>query len=110
MWSKKWSFRIGRSTVYKIIPETCNAIITALQPPIYLPPMTREDWRNVADGFYEKWNFPNCIGAVDGKHIRIQALYFLTIKNSFLFLWQAVMLIMFLNGWTLVIMVRITSA
>jgi len=42
IWSKKWSFRIGRSTVYKIIPETCNAIIKALQP-IYLPPMTRED-------------------------------------------------------------------
>ncbi|XP_071582100.1 uncharacterized protein, partial [Temnothorax nylanderi] len=72
VWSKKWSFRIGRSTVYKIIPETCNAIIIALQP-IYLPPMTREDWRNVADGFYDKWNFPNCIGALDGKHIRIQA-------------------------------------
>lgn len=72
VWSKKWSFRIGRSTVYKIIPETCNAIIKALQP-IYLPPMTRKDWRNVADGFYEKWNFPNCIGALDGKHVRIQA-------------------------------------
>lgn len=48
---------------------------------IYLSPMTREDWRNVADGFYEKWNFPNYIGAVDGKYNRIQAL-----KNlSFLF-------------------------
>ncbi|XP_011858423.1 PREDICTED: uncharacterized protein LOC105555977, partial [Vollenhovia emeryi] len=65
VWLKKWSFRIGRSTVYKIIPETCQAIITVLQP-IYLPPMRREDWWKVADDFYEKWNFPNCIGAVDG--------------------------------------------
>ncbi|XP_026824196.1 uncharacterized protein LOC113561658 [Ooceraea biroi] len=35
--------------------------------------MTRENWRNVADGFYKQWDFPNCIGAFDGKHIRIQA-------------------------------------
>lgn len=72
VWSKKWCFRIGRSTVYKIIPETCEAIIKALQP-IYLPPVTQEDWRNVANDFYEKWNFPNCIGALGGKHVRIQA-------------------------------------
>jgi len=58
--------------VYKIIPEICDAIIKALQP-LYLPPMIREDSRNVAVGFYAKWNFPNCIGAFDGKHVRIQA-------------------------------------
>ena len=28
---------------------------------------------SIADGFFEKWNFPNCIGAMDGKHIVIQA-------------------------------------
>lgn len=26
----------------------------------------------VAEGFSNKWNFPNCIGAVDGKHILIR--------------------------------------
>ncbi|XP_024867326.1 uncharacterized protein LOC112451734 [Temnothorax curvispinosus] len=66
------SFRIGRSTAHKIIPETCEAIISTLQP-IYFPPMTRDMWRNVTDGFWQKCNFPNCIGAVDGKHIRIKA-------------------------------------
>ncbi|GAB1861619.1 Protein ANTAGONIST OF LIKE HETEROCHROMATIN PROTEIN 1-like [Camponotus japonicus] len=72
VWQKKWSFRIGRSTVYNIIPETCAAIWTALQP-IYLPTMRRNDWQQVAQGFLHRWNFPNCLGAVDGKHIRIQA-------------------------------------
>jgi len=72
IWSKKWSYRIVHSTVYKIIPETCDAIIKVLQP-IYLSPMTRENWHDVTDGFNDIWNFPNCIEALDGKHIRIQA-------------------------------------
>ncbi|XP_040195299.1 protein ALP1-like [Rana temporaria] len=29
-------------------------------------------WRRIADGFWDRANFPNCIGALDGKHIRIQ--------------------------------------
>lgn len=31
-----------------------------------------EDWKNIASEFYNKWNFPNCIGCIDGKHIRIK--------------------------------------
>jgi hypothetical protein len=30
-------------------------------------------WEKVASEYYEKWNYPNCLGAVDGKHIAIQA-------------------------------------
>jgi len=41
--------------------------------PIYLPTMQRNDWQQVALKFLDQWNFPNCLGAVDGKHIRIQA-------------------------------------
>lgn len=33
-------------------------------------PITQEQWLDIADKFYTKTNFPNCIGAVDGKHIR----------------------------------------
>lgn len=36
-------------------------------------PCTSEDWLKIAKGFEDKWNFPNCIGALDGKHIQIQA-------------------------------------
>lgn len=41
--------------------------------PIYLRPPTQEEWTNIRDGFWNDWNFPNCIGAVDGKHVWIQA-------------------------------------
>lgn len=34
---------------------------------------TEEEWRAVADRYLERWHFPNCIGALDGKHCRIQA-------------------------------------
>ena len=34
---------------------------------------TREDWRTMAEQFEWRWNFPNCIGAIDGKHVVVQA-------------------------------------
>lgn len=34
-------------------------------------PDSEQSWKAVAEGFEEKWNFPHCLGAVDGKHIRI---------------------------------------
>jgi len=32
----------------------------------------KNGWIRTADVFYERTTFPNCIGAVDGKHIRIR--------------------------------------
>jgi len=33
---------------------------------------TLEEWANVASQFEQRWNFPNCIGAIAGKHVVIQ--------------------------------------
>jgi len=49
----------------------CEAIWNALHP-TYLSEMNREEWTKVAKQFYSKWQFPNCIGALDGKHIKIR--------------------------------------
>lgn len=35
-------------------------------------PQNESEWKEIANGFGERWNFPNCIGAVDGKHIAIK--------------------------------------
>lgn len=32
-----------------------------------------DEWKSVAGGFDKHWNFPNCCGAIDGKHILIRA-------------------------------------
>ena len=36
-----------------------------------MPEMTKQKWEDVAKGFFKYAHFPNCIGAIDGKHIRI---------------------------------------
>lgn len=38
-----------------------------------MPAPNEELWKTTAQRFSEKWKFPNCIGALDGKHIVIQA-------------------------------------
>lgn len=70
--SKSWEFKIGRSTVYKVIREIYEAIWKALQSAV-LPQPDQLIWKESAEGFFKKWQFPNCIGALDGKHIRIEA-------------------------------------
>jgi len=35
-------------------------------------PQTTDEWLKIAHDFNEKWNFPHCLGAIDGKHIVIQ--------------------------------------
>lgn len=82
-----WSFRIGRSTVGAIIKETCDVLWKVLQP-IVLKPPNRECWEAIADDFLNLWNCPNCIGAMDGKHIAIKAppnsgSYFYNYKHFF---------------------------
>lgn len=38
-----------------------------------MPVPTKEQWLRIAEEFWNTWNFPNCIGAIDGKHVVITA-------------------------------------
>ena len=66
-----YNFRIGVSTARQIILDVCTAIWDALAS-IHLPVPSKAEWHSIAEDFYVRWNFPNSIGAFDGKHIMIQ--------------------------------------
>ncbi|XP_071578889.1 uncharacterized protein [Temnothorax nylanderi] len=66
-----FSFRVGQSTVRKLIKEVCPIITNKLRP-IYLTCPTEEQWKNISDGYWNQWNIPNCFGAIDGKHILLR--------------------------------------
>ncbi|XP_072011049.1 putative nuclease HARBI1 [Engystomops pustulosus] len=67
----KTSTSISVPALSSIIPETCEAIVGALRDGYLKFPKNPREWRNVADDFETLWQFPNCGGALDGKHIRI---------------------------------------
>ena len=50
--------------------ETCELMWNDLKA-VCIPEPTEDSWRNIAKGFEQYSNFPNCLGAIDGKHIRI---------------------------------------
>lgn len=64
-----FSYRLGQATVMNSVHMVCAAIEKVMLER-FLPRPTQDTWKEVAQGF---WNFPNCLGAIDGKHIRIQA-------------------------------------
>jgi len=37
-----------------------------------MPSPTRTTWSQIVDDFWDLWNFPSCIGAIDGKHMKVQ--------------------------------------
>lgn len=69
-----WNFHVGHATVHLIIKETCQAIWSVLSPLYLNTPEGPQEWEKISQGFCSTWNFPHCLGALDEKHINIQAL------------------------------------
>ncbi|KAK9887104.1 hypothetical protein WA026_020048 [Henosepilachna vigintioctopunctata] len=65
-----FSYRQGEKSVRRIVYDTCDAIWKRLSP-IYMAPPKEENWQMIEQEFSSRWNFPNCVGAIDGKHIVI---------------------------------------
>lgn len=66
-------YRVGVTTVSRIVLEVCTAIWTTMQEEYMAMPRSAKEWKAIANNFEEQWNYPHCIGAVDGKHVTIQS-------------------------------------
>ncbi|XP_047112265.1 uncharacterized protein LOC124789022, partial [Schistocerca piceifrons] len=67
--SLAFSHRIAQPTISNVIVDVCTAICETLKDQYLKAPSTEEEWNKIAKEFDELWQFPNCIGAMDGKHI-----------------------------------------
>lgn len=68
-----WAYQVGLTTVHTIILEVCKVLWEVLSPVYLKPPQSSGEWIQIAEEYNRVWNFPFCVGALDGKHINIQA-------------------------------------
>ena len=72
LWSLAVQFRCGKSTACNIVKHTSDALYQAFSANYLSAPESEREWEKVAEEFYAKWNFPLCLGALDGKHVRMK--------------------------------------
>ena len=65
-------FRVSERAVSYIIDEVTNAIIQYIGKDYIKIPSTSEDWLKISETFQSQWNFPNGLGAIDGKYIQVR--------------------------------------
>lgn len=70
--SLSFQFRISRSAISYIVRDVCQAIFKVLGEKYLRVPTTVDEWLEIALKFEERWQFPNCLGTVDGKHFFLQ--------------------------------------
>lgn len=67
-----YSTQIAPNTISNIVRSTLIAIIQILEDRVISLPSTAEEWALVGHKFETLWNFPHCIGSLDGKHINFR--------------------------------------
>ena len=59
------------STISTFIPVVCCAITDLIRDEVMAFPATEDDWVELAKEYEDKWQFPNCFRAMNGKHIAL---------------------------------------
>ena len=66
------AFGLSRSTVSNVVRKVCHAICEHMGPLLIRLPKTEQEVKEKTKKFFEVWQFPQCLGAVDGTHIDIK--------------------------------------
>jgi len=67
----EFDFKVSRKTIPGIVQEKCEVIWNVLQP-FEMSEPNKETWLKKSAELYKFTSFLNCVGNVDGKHIRMQ--------------------------------------
>ena len=63
---------MSNDSVGRSVKETCNVLWKRFSEGGFIKqPDSIAEWRNIAREYEKHWNFPNCVGAIDGKHVTI---------------------------------------
>lgn len=71
--SLMYATRIHESTISLFVPKVIGALIVVLKNYVKTPSSCQE-WQAIADDFNDLWQFPQCVGALDGRHIKFRPL------------------------------------
>ncbi|XP_030848896.1 uncharacterized protein LOC115927295 [Strongylocentrotus purpuratus] len=71
--SLMYLFYVPHNTISLLVLDVCQAIYAEYGEETISNPSTPEGWKGIAQTFSDRWNFHHCLGALDGKHIRIKA-------------------------------------
>ena len=67
--SLEFQFRISRKAISYIVLEVVETIYRKMGPEYLRLPSTKDEWSSIEQVFRGRWNFPHCVGALDGKHV-----------------------------------------
>ena len=69
-------YRMSPSVVSRVIKHTSKVIWDVLFKRKFVdPPKDCQSWMQVAKEFNHKWNFPHCLGAIDGSMLPYKLLH-----------------------------------
>ena len=67
-------FCISERAISYIVNSVSKAIVSYIGKEYIKLPSCSQEWLQMPETFLSRWNFPNCLGAIDGKHLQIRPL------------------------------------
>lgn len=69
----QYAWRVPHNSISKVVREVVEAIVEEYVDELLRCPTNEQGWRQLAEDWYQRWNFPHTVGAIDGKHVACKA-------------------------------------